>query len=390
MNKYNLEILVLQETHTGGDPEEIATHDSKHRYMIYHSIENEKSRAGTAIAVKKGVNATFKPITDRICLMKIKANSNFSITVINAYAPTLPVSENDPALREAFYEELESVVRAVKIREYLVVAGDFNAKTGREWDSYPDNIGKYGKGELNSNGKELLEFCNRQGLVLTNTLFRHKMAHRSTRESPAIHVDKERRNPYRNMIDYIMVRKKQRHTIQDSRSHNGLQTYTDHHLVRAVFNLERLHVKKRPKYLTIDMEKLTNPITAAKYAVNVELKIMDTEDNWREANKVMTSQEKWNMIVEANKEAAKEVLGEKSKKRENYHTVAKMSEEQKMIQDKINSTNCEIRRKELKKERNIKMKEIHQELGKENERKIEREIRESKRQEMTQTKCIEQ
>ena len=50
-------------------------------------------------------------------------------------------------------------------------SGGFNAKTGREWNNYPENIGRYGKGDLNSNGKQLLEFCNRQGLVLTNTLF---------------------------------------------------------------------------------------------------------------------------------------------------------------------------------------------------------------------------
>ena len=129
--------------------------------------------------VKKGMNVTFKPINDRICLMKIKVNASYSITIINAYAPTLPVSENDPAQREVFYDELEAVVRTVSVREYLVVAGDFNAKTGREWNRYPEYIGRYGKGDLKSNGKQLLEFCNRQGLVLTNTLFRHKMTHRS-------------------------------------------------------------------------------------------------------------------------------------------------------------------------------------------------------------------
>ena len=164
-------------------------------------------------------------------------------------------------------------MRTVSVREYLVVAGDFNAKTGREWNSYPENIGRYGKGDLNSNGKQLLEFCNRQGLVLTNTLFRHKMAHRTTWESPAHHADHARKNPYRNVIDYIMVRKELRHTIQDSRSHNGLQTYTDHRLVRTTFNLERIFTKKSRKQENIDMEELNDHVIKAKYAVNVELRL---------------------------------------------------------------------------------------------------------------------
>ena len=131
-----------------------------------------------------------------MCLMNIKATDNYTMSIINAYAPTLPVSESNPEVRESFYDELESVVRSVSNRNYMIIAGDFNAKTGREWDRYPQNIGRYGKGDINSNGKELLEFCNRQNLILTNTLFRHKMAHRSIWESPANHVDGKRKNPY--------------------------------------------------------------------------------------------------------------------------------------------------------------------------------------------------
>ena len=164
-------------------PEEISTFDGKQRYMMYHSEGKGKISAGTAMIVKKGTNMTFNAISDRLCVGRKKVNKNYTITVICAYAPTLPVSENNPKIREDFYEELEAIVRRVSNRDYLLTAGDFNAKTGRDWNDYPENIGKYGKGILNSNGKELLEFCNRQSLILTNTLFRHKMAHRATQRS---------------------------------------------------------------------------------------------------------------------------------------------------------------------------------------------------------------
>ena len=177
MNAYQLSVLALQETHMGGDiTEDIKDMAGKERYTIYHSKEGDKSQAGTAIAVTKGTRANFRAISDRLCMLTIKTNKNYTITVINAYAPTLPVSENDPDIRERFYDELESVVRSVSKRDFLVIAGDFNAKTGQEWNTYPENMGRYGKGQVNSNGRELLEFCNQQDLILTNTLFRHKMA----------------------------------------------------------------------------------------------------------------------------------------------------------------------------------------------------------------------
>ena len=60
MRKYHLDILALQETHTGGDdPEEITTIDGKCRFTVYHSKGKKKNRAGVAI--------------DRLCMMKIKA-----------------------------------------------------------------------------------------------------------------------------------------------------------------------------------------------------------------------------------------------------------------------------------------------------------------------------
>ena len=278
-------------------------------------------------------------------------------------------------MRETFYDTLEDVVRSVTSRDHMVIAGDFNAKTGRECDRYPENIGRYGKGELNSNGKELLEFCNRQNLILTNTLFRHKMAHRSTWESPANHTESGRRNPYRNMIDYIITRKDQRRIITDSRSHNGLMTFTDHRLVRATFNMRRLYVQRENNDQKADLEKLQDPIYRAKYAMNLEMKIMDEEER-DEPGKEKNAQQKWDNIVKSSHESAEEVLGKRKKHRKENQTIQRLSEEQKKIHQTINATKEEDQKKELKKERNKKLKEIQLELGKEKQQKIEREIRE--------------
>lgn len=377
IRSYNMDILALQETHMGDEPpEEISTIDGRETFMVYHSAKDAndaRTRAGTAIVVRKGTNMTFKPISSRLCMMKTKLNNNYTITLINAYAPTLPVSEEYPKVREEFYDELEAVVRSVSKRDYLIILGDFNAKTGKAWKDHQENMGKYGKGELNSNGKELLDFCNRQNLVLTNTLFRHKMAHRTTWESSLTNTESGRRNPYRNQIDYIMTRINQQHTILDSRSHNGLMTFTDHRLVRAKINMRRLYTRVNQKRRTIAIEQLRDPNISAKYAVNVEMKIMDAEDNWNET-RPMSAQEVWDMIVKSNHQAAEEELVRKPKRRDHNGTIQALSDQQKELRNKINTTSDMKQRTQLKKQRNQLMNNIHEEIGNIRKRKIEREI----------------
>ena len=142
---------------------------------------------------------------------------------IASYAPTLEVSEKKPAIRDEYYQELESIINTVSKRDILIVGGDQNAKLGTGHEEYPESIGHYGKGAINSNGKYLAEMCMRNGIVLTNTMFKHKMSHRTTWEGPSRineQLDKNgevRRNPYRNQIDFIMMRNTHRLFIQDSR-----------------------------------------------------------------------------------------------------------------------------------------------------------------------------
>ena len=74
----------------------------------------------------------------------------------------------------------------------LIIAGDMNAKIGLGYHDYPECIGRYGKGKMNSNGKHLAELPLLNDLFLTNMRFKHKMYHRTTWTAP------ERRNEFRD------------------------------------------------------------------------------------------------------------------------------------------------------------------------------------------------
>ena len=73
----------------------------------------------------------------------------------------------------------------------------------------------------------------RNNIMLTNTIFKHKMAHRTIWLGPERTNERKdengdiRRNPYRNQIDCVMMRKCHRKFVSDSRSHNGFKTSTE-------------------------------------------------------------------------------------------------------------------------------------------------------------------
>ena len=134
-------------------------------------------------------------------------------------------------IRNICYDQLESILNVADNNTIIIVCGDFNAKTGSgsNYLLYKENIGKFGKGIINSNGESLLEFANRNNLCLTNTFFNHKLAHRATWVAPE--KPQGRRNPVRNQIDYILVNTKEKEYIKDSRSYSGIFTYSDHRMV---------------------------------------------------------------------------------------------------------------------------------------------------------------
>ena len=88
--------------------------------------------------------------------------------MINVYAPTMTYTNEE---KEAFYQALPSVVDHVNVADKLLILGDFNAWVGKDHITYSDAIGKFGKGNNNSNGDLLLNFCTKRHLCITNTYF---------------------------------------------------------------------------------------------------------------------------------------------------------------------------------------------------------------------------
>ena len=92
--------------------------------------------------------------------------------------------------------------------------GDFNAQVGRHRDRWYPSLGKFGVGKENSSGHKLLQFCRYNNLVITNTVFGHKMAHKLARYS--------RDGKTANVIDYVIVNRRLARSIQDTRAYENV------------------------------------------------------------------------------------------------------------------------------------------------------------------------
>ena len=80
----------------------------------------------------------------------------FSITVIQAYAPT---SNAEEAEVEQFYEALQDLLELTPQKDVLFIIGGWNAKVGSQETS--GVTGKFGLGVRNEAGQRLIEFANR-------------------------------------------------------------------------------------------------------------------------------------------------------------------------------------------------------------------------------------
>ena len=139
---------------------------------IYYCGQESLRRNGVAIVVNKRVrNAVLgcNLKNDRMISVRFQGKP-FNITVIQDYAPT---SNAEEAEAEWFYEDLQDLLELTPKKDVLFIIGDWNAKLRSQ--ETPGVTGKFGLGIRNEAGQRLIEFCQENALVITNTLFQqHK------------------------------------------------------------------------------------------------------------------------------------------------------------------------------------------------------------------------
>ena len=133
----------------------------------------------------------------------------FNITVIQVYALT---SNAEEAEVEQFFEDLRDLLELTPKKDVLFIIGDWNAKVGSQ--EIPVVTGKFDFGIQNEAGQRLIKFCQKNALVIANTLFQQHNRRLYTWTSPD--------GQYQNQIDYILCSQRWRSSIQSANQEREL------------------------------------------------------------------------------------------------------------------------------------------------------------------------
>ena len=95
---------------------------------------------------------------------------------------------------EWFYEDLKDLLELIPPKDVLFIIGDWNAKVGSQ--EIPAGTGKFGLGVQNEAGQRLIEFYQKNALVIANILFQQHKRRLYTWTSPDVQ--------YQNQIDDIL------------------------------------------------------------------------------------------------------------------------------------------------------------------------------------------
>ena len=239
MKSKNIDLLCLSESRWPGNGVTVIRNST-----IVHSGTPSTHVHGVAVILSPRAKAAwevagcmFQPVSERILRLRLKCHFGF-VSVVSVYAPTNPTDSTSDASSpsEAFYDQLQSTLLAIPSSDMVVVMGDFNARVGSDVSPWGTVLGPHGFGDVNENGERLLDFCANNQLVLTNTWFQHKVIHKATwfRNGDRPRVG--------HMIDFVLVNKRFRNSVLDTRVYRSTLHESDHELV-----VSSLHFKIKAK-----------------------------------------------------------------------------------------------------------------------------------------------
>ena len=125
-----ISICCLQEVKYRNSGSRTIELDTGEKYEFFWCGMKKRRTAGVGFLIRKDDNIKFHDpdiLNPRVIAMNIKIHG-FNIRLVNAYSPT--ESDSSESKKDDFYNQLKKACVKKEKRQKLIVAGDFNAKTG--------------------------------------------------------------------------------------------------------------------------------------------------------------------------------------------------------------------------------------------------------------------
>ncbi|KAJ2952534.1 hypothetical protein O0L34_g6852 [Tuta absoluta] len=336
MKRLNIDILGISESRLKGSGIE----DLGDTVLYYSGKDDRKHQYGVALMIKKELKSAvlnYLPVSDRVMLLQLRARP-ININILQVYAPTTGHSDT---ITDNFYEEVGQTMTKLKKGDCTIVLGDFNSKVGE--GTVQDIVDGYGLGVRNDRGDRLVQFCQEEQLVVTNTYFKLPPRRLYTWTSPAhspTHI-------VRNQIDYILVSKRFRNSFKSVKTYPGADVGSDHNVLVAAVSIrlkKLIPPKNRPG---IDVSRLREEKIRELFHDQLncnfqELQMCDTELSERPTK---TWADLRDVLVETSKEILKPLTTVKKKDWVSHEILDLMT-----------------KRREMKGQDSKKYKELHKEI----------------------------
>ena len=158
---------------------------------------------GMRMKITKTNPNRYKSGLDGLKMKIYKAEEKHILTIINVYAPATVLIRKDNTILDDLYLDLSNLINEQKSYSTMtILAGDFNAKVGKQRHTDISCLGKFSRGQTNNSGKTLIDFCSINHLFVSNSAFQHPARHITTWQSQ-IKVNDKLVKIY-NEIDYII------------------------------------------------------------------------------------------------------------------------------------------------------------------------------------------
>ncbi|KAH1190658.1 Craniofacial development protein 2 [Glycine max] len=179
-----------------------------------------RSRNGVGIIVdkewKKDV-VDVRRVGDRIIALKLVVGQD-TFNVISGYAPQVGLAEH---FKVKFWEDLEGVLQDIPQGEKVFLGGDLNGHVGSVDRGFEGVHGGFGLGEMNGEGKSILEFSEALDLSIANTWFKKREEHLITYKSGGTC----------SQIDFFLIRKSDRKYCLNCKVIPGESLTTQHRVL---------------------------------------------------------------------------------------------------------------------------------------------------------------
>ena len=192
--RYSVDVAALQDTRQKGQGQ---LKESMHTFFwIGKPVGCRKASVAFAISntIVSKLPKLPHSISERLIHLRVPLAKDRYLSMTNVYALTMTYANEE---KEAFYQVLASVVDYVNVADKLLILGNFNAQVGKDHTTYHDVIGTFGKGNKNSNGELLLNFCTWRHLCITNTYLSQPDKNYFTWMYP--------RSKHYHLLDYIIT-----------------------------------------------------------------------------------------------------------------------------------------------------------------------------------------